>query len=400
VVERLAGYDLRRIAVPELEQRVEPLLRELWKQQEKDLPGVDAERVLGRARAELLELGPLGPLLADTSVTEIGVARYDQVLVSRVGRGVVAEAGFSSETSLSFALHRLCEQSGVPLRGDEVAVERRLPNGATLEVALGSGPPHGHVIVVRRPRRTTLTLDELVRRGTVSRAMATFLQHCVQARINILVVGARDGGPETLLGALSLAPAEGAPVWVVESASPPFSAMARIDASLGPERLRHSVLVAARVPGARLVTDITPVGLSAAVLGAIGDGADGVVAARVGGSIGRALSRIVADLSLSHPALAPAAARELVASSFDIAVEVAQQRDGRYRAVRIAEILGASTDGIQLSDVYTFVPDRTAAGGVVEGTFMTSGTVPHVAETLRARGIQLEAALFSRPLSR
>jgi len=400
VAERLTGYDLRLPADPSLEQRVEPLLQEIWQASEKDFPGVDGERVLARARSELVELGPLGPLLSDTSVAEIGVPRFDHVLVARPGRGVAVEPGFSSEESLTWTLCRLCEQTGVPLRPDEVSVERRLHHGATLEISLGSGAPHGSILVVRRPRRTTLTLDELVRRGTVSRAMATFLQHCIHARLNLLVVGARDGGPETLLGALSIVPADGAPVWIADAASPPFSSMARIDVNQTADRLHHAVQVAARVPAARIVADVTPAGLAGAVLDAIGDGVDGVVASRFGAGLARALGRLAADLSIVNPAITPATARELVATSFDVVVEVAQQRDGRYRVMRVAEIVGSGPQSVELSDIYTFVADRTAAGGAIEGSFVTSGTVPHVAETLRARGIQLEAALFSRPLSR
>jgi pilus assembly protein CpaF len=400
VAERLGAHDFRRPVDAALEQRVEPILRELWKPLEKEMPGVEGERVLARARAELLDLGPLGPLLSDTSIAEIGVPRFDRVVVARSGRPLATEAGFSSELSLSWALHRLCEQSGAPLRSDEVSVERKLPTGATLEITLGSGLPHGSLVVIRRPRRTTLTLDELVRRGTISRAIAVFLQHCITARLNLLVVGARDGGPETLLGALSIVQAEGAAVWVVEAASPPFSSMARVDASLPPDRLHHAVQVAARVPSARLVADITQAGLAMAVLDAVGDGADGVVGSRFGVGIARALARLAADLAVTGPSTTPAAARELVASSFDVAIEVAQLRDGRYRVVRVAEILGSSAQTFELGDLFTFVADRTAAGGAIEGTFVPSGTVPHVAETLRSRGIQVEAALFSRPLSR
>jgi pilus assembly protein CpaF len=400
VVERLGGLDLRRTPDPALEQRVEPLLREIWRLQEKEAPGVDGERVLARARAELLQLGPLGPLLSDSSIAEIGVPRFDHMLVARAGRSVVAEPGFSSEASLGWALHRLCEQSGMPLSPDEVAVTRRLQGGATLEVSLGAVGQHGMIVVVRRPRRTTLTLDELVRRGAVSRAMATFLQACIQARLNILVVGGRDGGPETLLGALSIVPADGSAIWAVDGASPPFSSMARLDVQVPLERLHHAVQVAARVPAVRLVADMTSAGLAAAVLDAIGDGADGVVACRCGAGLARGMSRLAIDLTTINPALSPAAARELVTSSFDVVIEVAQQRDGRYRVMRVAEFTGTGSEGAQPSDVYTFVPDRTAAGGAIEGTFVTSGTVPQVAELLRARGIRLEAALFSRPLSR
>jgi pilus assembly protein CpaF len=400
VAERLGAHDFRRPADAALEQRAEPILREVWKLLEKEMPGIEGERVLSRARAELLDLGPLGALLGDTSVAEIGVPRFDRVVVARSGRPLATESGFSSELSFGWALHRLCEQSGLPLRPEEVSVERKLPSGATLEITVGSGLPHGSLLVVRRPRRTTLTLDELVRRGTISRAIAVFLQHCITARLNLLVVGARDGGPETLLGALSIVQAEGAAVWIVQAASPPYSSMARIDATLAPERLHHAVQVAARVPSARLIADITQSELAMSLLDAIGDGADGVVASRFGAGITRALARLAADLAVASPAATPAAARDLVASSFDVALEVAQLRDGRYRVVRVAEILGSNPQGFELGDLFTFVADRTAAGGAIEGTFVPSGTVPHVAETLKARGIQVEAALFSRPLSR
>jgi len=400
VAERLGSHDFRRPSDAALEQRVEPLLRELWKLQEKELPGVEAERVIARARAELLELGPIGPLLADTSISEIGVPRFDRLVVARSGRPFGFEAGFSSELALTWALHRLCEQSGVPLRTDEVSAERRLPNGIVVEVSLGSGLPHGSVLVLRRPRRSTLTLDELVRRGTISRAIAVFLQHCIAARLNLLVVGARDGGAETLLGALSIVQAEGAGIWLVDGASPPFSAMARIDPRLTPERLHHAVRVAARLPSSRLIADMTSPGLALSIVDAIGEGADGIVASRFGVGLGRAFSRLVADLCRYSTSLTPVSARELVASSFDIAIEVAQQRDGRYRVVRVAEILGSNAQGIEHSDLFTFVADRTAAGGSIEGTFVPTGSVAHISETLRARGIQLEAALFSRPLSR
>jgi pilus assembly protein CpaF len=397
--ERLGSYDLKRLADPALAQNADQLLRELWKALEREAGAVDVERVLARARSELLELGPLGEPLKDSSIVEIGIPRFDRVILGRSGRPNTVEPGFSSELSLGWALHRLCEEAGAPLRSDEVNVERRLPNGAVLQVLLGA-EGQGTIAVIRRPRRTTLTLEELVRRGTISRAMATFLQHCISARLNILVVGARDGGPETLLGALAMAQIDGTPVWISETGNPPFSAMPRIDAGLSPERLQRAVELAGRVPGARLIADLTRPALVSAVIAAIGDGADGVVASRVGAGLNRALARLTAELSVLGPNVSPLSARELVASSFDVAVEIAQLRDGRYRVLRVSELAGTAADGLQLSDIFSFVADRTAAGGVIEGTFTPSGNPPRLAETLRARGIQIDSALFSRPLSR
>jgi len=320
--------------------------------------------------------------------------------VARAGRPTTVEPGFSSELALSWTIHRLCEQSGTPLRSSEVSFERRLPGGATLQGSLGTGGPNGAIVLVRRPRRSLHTLEDLVRRGTVSRAMVTFLQHCLVARLNLLVVGPRDGGADALLGALAMSPVDGTPIWISEQGQPPLPGMPRVDATQAPERLQSAIRLAARVPGSRLMVDLTPRGLTAALVEATGEGADGIVGSRAGSGLSRALSRLAAELSSQGVAEELSVARELVAGSFDVAIEILRLRDGRHRVVRVAEVLGTGPTGYELSDIYTFVADRTAAGGAVEGTFVSSGSVPRVADTLKNRGIQLEAALFSRPLSR
>jgi pilus assembly protein CpaF len=401
VAERLgAARDLKRPSDANLEQTVERLLRETWQAMEADAGGLSGERVVGRARAELCELGPLADLLNEDGVVEIGVPRFDRVVVARAGRPTSVEPGFSSELALGWTIHRLCEQSGTPLGTTEVSFERRLPGGATLQGSLGTGGPNGAILLVRRPRRSLHTLEDLVRRGTVSRAIVTFLQHCLVARLNLLVVGPRDGGSDALLGALAMTPVDGTPIWISEQGQPPLPGMPRVDPKQAPERLGNAFRLAARVPGSRLMVDLTPPGLTAALVEATGEGADGIVGSRAGTGLSRVLSRLAAELSVEGAVEGLAAARELVVGSFDVAIEVLRLRDGRHRVVRVAELLGTSPAGFELSDIYTFVADRTAAGGAVEGTFVSSGSVPRVADMLKSRGIQLEAALFSRPLSR
>jgi pilus assembly protein CpaF len=125
-----------------------------------------------------------------------------------------------------------------------------------------------------------------------------------------------------------------------------------------------------------------------------------VVASRVAPSLSRGLSRLASELLVGSPLLTATATRDWLASSFDIAVEVAQLPDGRYRVLRIAEIRGISGDAIHTADIFTFVADRSVTGGVVEGSFVPSGNIPEVVEIMRTRGVELESALFSRPPSR
>ena len=85
-------------------------------------------------------------------------------------------------------------------------IERRFADGTTLTATLSPGA--NTVAMIARSRRLSGTLDDLVRRGTASRTLATFLQQCLLARLNILIVGPRDGGVEQLLGAFAASFAE------------------------------------------------------------------------------------------------------------------------------------------------------------------------------------------------
>jgi hypothetical protein len=110
VVDRLGAEAFTRPLPADFGERVEPILREAVSRigGAKDAPvSVAPERLLELARDELLELGPLGDLMADGSVSEIGVVRFDQVVATRAGRTVAIEPGFSSERALGWAIERL-----------------------------------------------------------------------------------------------------------------------------------------------------------------------------------------------------------------------------------------------------------------------------------------------------
>lgn len=396
VAAKLSPEELNRSPDSSTRANVDQLLREAWNIHSHGASaGIDSERVLRVARAELVDLGPLAELIRDPHVVEIGISRFDRMSVTR-GSQKTFEIGFSSENALRWAIQRLCQSAGAPVGQGETTIERTLTDGMRLEAVLS--PSGNAVAILRRPRSVATSLEELVRRGTISRAIATLLQQCVTARLNVLVVGARDGGCEQLQSALSLGATEGAPVWISSSVAPPSSSMARIDAELSGPELRRAIRVASRLPNARLLVELSSGPIIASVAEAIADGADGVVATCAAPSLGRGLARLTA--ALTAEGTSPAAAREIIASSFELCVEVARLRDGRHRVLRVAEMLGATADAVHTQDVFTFVMDRTAAGGAIEGSFVPSGAVPHVAEVLRSRGIILESTMFSRPPSR
>ncbi|HET9959005.1 MAG TPA: FHA domain-containing protein [Polyangiaceae bacterium] len=367
-----------------LGERVEARLREVLNETQKERSLNDSllERVLVLARAELLELGPLDDLLVDPAVSDIALLGHERLTFTRANVAHVAEVGFSCEAAVRFACARLCSRSGQPL-GQAARVERMLPDGTSFSASLLSG--NGTVLLFTRRARAPGSLDELVRRGTVSRVVASFLQQCLQARLNLLVIGPRDGGLETLLGAFEESLPEGEAVYHCRTA------LAADNESM--ERVLEGAALAARAPLSRVFIEAHADGAAELVVGSVCDGADGLIVARTATSLRRGLLRILAEL---RPRFASGAA-ELLAGAFDLVIEVARLRDNRHRVLRVAEVLGSSDGEIELSDVFTFVIDRTAAGGMIEGSFLPAATLPAVADVMRLRGISLDSSVFRSP---
>jgi pilus assembly protein CpaF len=397
VADRLGPSAFELPPAADLAERVEPILREVAGKAAsgKDAPlSLSAERLLELARDELLELGPLGDLLADASVSEIGVVRYDQVVAARAGRALAVEPGFSGERSLGWALARLRFEA---VDGGSLS-EFRLPSGARVSVDAG-GAGKAAALLIRKTERLSLTLDELVRRGAISRAMATFFRHCLVGRVNVLIVGGHDGSAEHLLSGLVGSQGDARSVWIGDGVV--GEAEVAVDFGLGSvAEARRALAVKAGIPGVRFAARLETPEVTAAVTEMVASGVDGVLALRHASSVKRALMRLSAEIAAARPGLGIRAARELLAGAYDVVVEVARLRDERVRVLRVAELTGVAADEIVLQDIFTFLPDRTAAGGAVEGTFNPSGAVPQVVESMRARGENLDSSLFSRPPSR
>lgn len=358
-----------------------------------------AERVALDAKAELTGIGPLAGLLEDDSVTEVVVSRWDRVTATRSGQVIAVDAAFTSEDALRRAIGRLCRRSGVPLEVGDVVVERRLPDGTMLWAAVGAATQNGSVLLVRKARRVSVSFDDLVRSGVASRSMATFLQYCVEARVNLLVVGPRDEGTAGLLGALCAAGSNEQLV-VVEDADdlgPGLPDAMRFSvAGLGFERIRL-VNMASRIPNVRLLVELGTHEITEATLEAVTGGAAGVIGVVRSSSLRRALARLPADVLASRPGMTSLAAREQVAAAFDIAIELVRTRDGRHRILRVSELGGVAGEDFLTQEIFSFMAERTGPGSAIEGSFNPSGSLPRVIDELQARGVAVDLSIFSRP---
>jgi pilus assembly protein CpaF len=407
IVERVAEAidltPLARGAEPDqvLAHRIERLVREKAKalREEGQLPSdVEVDDTIRDAQRELLGLGSIEPLLEDEDIGEIRVFGHASVTALRGTELLELDPPYSSEAALLRAIVRLCRQSSQPLGAGETIAERYLhQRGILLQAVLPPTSQYGNALVIKKRRHAEAGLDDLVRSGTVSRAMATFLRGCATARANMLLVGPTDGTSQ-LLSALASA---GQPtdrivalqaideLWGLE---PEPISMRLTDA---PDEAAKLVRAAAKLHPDRLVISPMAGQAAAAMVGTIAEGCEGVLAAVSAPSLRHALERLVSDLMASRPGLTFEAARSWLFGSFELAVEIAQLRDGRHRVMRVAELVPTESGAIG-RDIFTFVVERTAVGGAVEGSFVATGVVPRIAEDLVARGGPLDSAVFRR----
>ncbi len=382
----------------QLSQAIDRTVREQAKvmKDEGEAPeGTDVEVLVRDALRELVGLGPVGPLLEEDDVTEIHCLRHDQVLAVRNGVSSLSDASFTSETALGRTIARLAQQTGDPWRAGELVLERRLARGASL---LGLAPPasSAYVLVIRKRRRVDMSLEDFVRAGALSRAMALFVESCLVARANILVTGPMGSATASLLSALASAGPSGDRICIVQEIEEINVSTAHVVSLALPDvrqRGEDAVRAAAKVRADRLVVSTLAGGVGAATLEAIADGAEGVLGAVQAPSLRQALSKLVSQLVLARPGFNGESARELVGEAFDIAIELGRLPDGRPRVLRLAELGGSDGKGVVTRDVFTFVTEGGAGG---DGTFAVSGVVPRVVAEFAARGVKVDANIFKR----
>jgi len=368
---------------------------------------IDIDEVVDNACEELLGLGPLGPLLDDEDVAEIHIHRFAWMSTVRIRGSRRAEIPFASAMSLDIILRRLCAVAGVPVEPTEAAVERQVHGSqvrsnlkGTVKVVAAFPPVSGTgpVATLVKSVPSALSLEDHVRSGTMSRAMATFLGQAVAGRVNILVTVAPGADDKSMLAGLLSAVRPHEHVVVTHDVGTQLS-LPRNGTSIVTPPTREGA--AAVHVAAMLGPDFLFIGnceglVTSEVLSAVAGGCEGLVAFMRAPTLRHALARAVPEIAALRPGLPIEAIREWLSASFDLAVEVVRMRDGRSRVVRIAEPAGVDGGIIALRDIFAFTVERTASGGSVEGSFHPTGVVPKLSENLQSRGFGLDMELFRR----
>lgn len=164
-------------------------------------------------------LDPIIPLLDDDSVTEIMVNGHADIYIERRGKLEKTPLQFASEDALLSAVHNIAQWVGREISEEHPVLDARLPNGSRVHAVIPPSARTGIYLTIRKFSREAMTLDQLIRLGTLSDQACEFLELAVLLKKNILVSGGTGTGKTVLLGALSRAIPAGERIVVIEDTS-------------------------------------------------------------------------------------------------------------------------------------------------------------------------------------
>ncbi len=164
-------------------------------------------------------LDPIIPLLDDDSVTEIMVNGHADIYIERRGKLEKTPLQFATEDALLSAVHNIAQWVGREISEEHPVLDARLPNGSRVHAVIPPSARTGIYLTIRKFSREAMTLDQLIRLGTLSDQACEFLELAVLLKKNILVSGGTGTGKTVLLGALSRAIPAGERIVVIEDTS-------------------------------------------------------------------------------------------------------------------------------------------------------------------------------------
>ncbi len=368
------------------------------------IPRRDRARVVSEVIAEVSGLGPLQPLMTDNSITEIMVNGPKDVFVERRGKIEPAEVEFEDQQHVQKIIERIVSPLG--RRCDEASpmVDARLPDGSRVNAVISPVALRGPYITIRRFSATPLEISDLVRFGSLSYAMASFLEAAVKGKANIIVSGGTGSGKTTLLNVLSGYIPEDERIVTIEDAAElkltqthvvPMEARPANAEGAGRITIRDLVVNALRMRPDRIIVGEVRSGEALDMLQAMNTGHEGSLTTAHANAPRDALSRLETMCLMSGMELPLSAIRVQIASAIDIIVQQSRFRDGSRKVTSISEVVGMEGDVITLQDIFVFKSDGMSAGGKIRGRFMPTGIRPKIITKLRDCGASVNDNWFS-----
>jgi len=398
-------------ALEELEESVRAreigqALAVLLEEEEEPLNLVEKTRLNRELEFEILGLGPLEPLLADPTISDILVNRHNQVYVERHGRLELADIRFQDSEHLLKIINKIVSNVGRRIDESIPMVDARLPDGSRVNAIIPPLALDGPILCIRRFSVQRPTLEDLIEKGSLTAQIGEVLKAVSVAKLNVLISGGTGAGKTTLLNILSgFIPANERIITVEDSAElqlqqehvcrletrpPNVEGKGEItarDLVRNCLRMRPDRIVVGEVRGPEVID----------MLQAMNTGHEGSMTTVHANTSRDALLRLETMISLSGITIQERAMRQMVSSSINVVVQLVRHSDGCRRMVSFSEITGMESGVISMQDIFVFERHGMNLEGMITGRYVATGVRPRFADRCRLFGAPLMDGIFKPP---
>lgn len=384
----------KEIQDEELEQMIQEALEEA--SEKEYIPLHEKIRISRELFNAFRRLDILQELIEDESITEIMINGTDNIFFEREGKIFQSEKRFLSQEKLEDVIQQIVSGTNRYVNESSPIVDARLEDGSRVNVVLKPVALNGPIMTIRKFPKEAITMDQLIRLGSISKEAAEFLKMLVESKYNIFVSGGTGAGKTTFLNALSdFIPKEERIITIEDNAELQIKGVDNLvrlearNANLegdGAVTIRDLIKSALRMRPDRIIVgevrgEETVDMISSAML----NGHSGSMSTGHANNPADMLKRLE-TMMLMGIELPFVAIQRQIASALDIIIHLGRLRDKSRKVMEISEITGYEQGNIILRTLYEFQEERTE-DGKIKGRLMKVEELKNT-EKLLAAGYQ------------
>ena len=403
LIDELDLSMLDKLDEAEMRRQVSRFVSEIVRDERLPMNQAEVSDFADSVYHEMTGLGPLEPLLADPSISDILINGYNQVYVERGGELELSTAKFRDNAHLRRIVSRIVSAVGRRVDESQPLVDARLLDGSRVNAAVEPVAIDGPLVSIRKFSKKPLTLEKLIGFGAMPKEVAEFLFNAVKCRVTCIISGGTGSGKTTLLNALSKAISHKERLITIEDAAelqlqqPHVARMETRPPNLegkGEIRQRELVKNALRMRPDRVILGEVRSEEAFDMLQAMNTGHDGSLTTVHSNTPRDCMSRLETLVQYAGAGISPKAIKEMIASAVHMVVQQSRLEDGSRKIMNITEVGGLQGEVITLQDIFVYKQEGMSKQGKIIGKFMATGFIPKFIESLEKKGYKVPRGLF------
>ena len=396
---------IKTLDAEERETELREALDRILQREDISVTPIERRRFVAEMVSDTLGYGPLDPLLAEESITEVMCNAYDDIWVERDGRIERTDTKFLDDAQYRQVIEKIVSSVGRRVDESSPMVDARLPDGSRVNAIVPPLAINGAVLTIRKFAKDPFTAKDLINFGTWTMDLVTVMEAAVRGKLNVLVSGGTGTGKTTNLNVLSSFIPDGERIITIEDSAelqlqqPHVITLETRPANAegsGQVTIRELVKNSLRMRPDRIIVGECRAAEALDMLQAMNTGHEGSMTTVHANTARDAISRLETMVLMAGFDLPVRAIREQIASALHLILQVTRLPDGKRVITSLTEVQGMEGDIILLQDVFKYetIP---SADRKYTGELVATGLRPKFVDKLIEHGVEVPAAAFRAP---